>query len=68
MTGAEIAATIDALMAATVEAQNSIEANRPKETPGIESALVEATAVALVALSSRRPVRPSPNRPRPPSR
>ena len=68
MTHAEIQAAIDALVAATADAQNSIEANRPKETPGIESALVEATAGALVALSSRRPVRPSPNRPRPPSR
>ena len=68
MTGVEIAATIDALMAATVAAQNSIEANRPKETPAIVAELVEATAVAMVALSSRRPGQPSPNRPRPPSR
>ncbi len=68
MTGREIQATIDTLMAATVDAQNSIDANRPKETPAIEAALVEATAGALVALASKRPARPSPNRPRPPSR
>jgi hypothetical protein len=30
--------------------------------------LVEATAGALVALAAKRPARPSPNRPRPPSR
>jgi hypothetical protein len=68
MTHAEIQAAIDALMAATADAQNSIVANRPKETPAIEAALVEATAGALVALAAKRPVRPSPNRPRPPSR
>lgn len=68
MTGAEIQATIDALMAATADAQSAIVANRPKETPAIEAALVEATAGALVALAAKRPARPSPNRPRPPSR
>lgn len=68
MSAAEIQATIDSLMAATAAAQNSIAARRPKETPAVQAALVEAAAGALVALSARRPGQPSPNRPRPPSR